>query len=199
MGDWKANPYPRRMTADLDVLVVGRADDRVASTCVVLRDGDRIVVVDPGMVADRRLLLDPLHALGISPADVTDIVISHHHPDHTVNIALFPEIDVHDVATTYVRDLWVDRDEGPFDLTPSIRLLPTPGHTAEDVTTLVETADGLVALTHLWWTADGPADDPFAPDRDQLRRSRQQVLSLNPVLVVPGHGAPFAPSPGTPL
>lgn len=40
--------WARHMTAGLDVLVVGRADDRVASTCVLSRDGDCIVVVDPG-------------------------------------------------------------------------------------------------------------------------------------------------------
>ncbi|MEH0631010.1 hypothetical protein [Streptomyces stelliscabiei] len=31
-------------------------------------------------------------------------------------------------------------------------------------------AEGLVVLTHLWWTAEGPADDPFAPDRDRSGR-----------------------------
>jgi glyoxylase-like metal-dependent hydrolase (beta-lactamase superfamily II) len=187
------------VSARFDILVTGRADDRVVSTCVLLRDGDRVVVVDPGMVAERRLLLDPLAALGLSPTDVTDIVISHHHPDHTVNVALFPEVGVHDATTTYLRDQWIDRPEGAYDLSPAIRLLPTPGHTAEDQTTLVETDDGLVALTHLWWSAEGPADDPFAPDRDQLRRTREHVLGLDPVLIVPGHGAPFAPSASTPL
>lgn len=186
------------MTAKLDILVTGRADDRVTGTCSVIRSGDRVVVVDPGMVAERALLLDPLEALGLGAADVTDVVISHHHPDHTVNIALFGEVPVHDHATTYERDLWTDREPGPFDLTPDVRLLPTPGHTPQDLTTLVTTDNGLVALTHLWWTEDGPADDPFAPDRELLRRSREQVLELAPVLVVPGHGAPFRPSSDTP-
>ena len=97
---------------------------------------------------------------------------------------------------TYVADEWIDH-EGEFPLTESIRLLPTPGHTPQDVTTLVTTSSGLVALTHLWWTADGPADDPFADDRDLLRASRETVLDLAPTLVVPGHGAPFAPTAAT--
>lgn len=187
------------MTARLDVLVTGYAAERVAGTVTLLRDGASVVVVDPGMVADRAHILDPLRALGVEPGAVTDAVLSHHHPDHTVNIALFPAARVHDSIATYEGDLWTDHEPGPFVLTESIQLLPTPGHTEVDLSTLVATADGLVVLTHLWWSAEGPADDPFAPDRDQLRSSRRAVLDRHPVLVVPGHGAPFVPTADTPL
>jgi glyoxylase-like metal-dependent hydrolase (beta-lactamase superfamily II) len=78
-------------------------------------------------------------------------------------------------------------------------MLLTPGHTPQDVSTLVETDDGLIVCTHLWWFQQGPADDPFAPDREVLRASREKVLSLRPALIVPGHGAPFAPTDDTPL
>lgn len=186
------------MTARLEVITVGYAEERVASSCTLLRDGATLALVDPGMVARRSLLTEPLAALGISATDITDVIISHHHPDHTMNIALFPNAKVHDVTTTYVDDLWIDREPGDFALTPTITLTPTPGHTAEDLTTLVTTADGLVALTHLWWTTTGPAEDPFAPDRDQLRASRERILALDPALIIPGHGAPFTPSAATP-
>ena len=186
------------MTAELNILTIGYADDRVASTCTLIRDGSSVIVVDPGMVARRELLLDPLAALGITPTDVTDIVISHHHPDHTMNIALFPEARVHDFMATYQADLWIDREPGPFDLSPAVRLLPTPGHTDQDITTLVRTGSGLIALTHLWWSAQGPADDPFAADASVLAASRRAVLDLEPSLIVPGHGAPFHPTGTTP-
>jgi glyoxylase-like metal-dependent hydrolase (beta-lactamase superfamily II) len=71
--------------------------------------------------------------------------------------------------------------------------MATPGHTAQDVTTLVETAGGLIACTHLWWSALGPAIDPLAEDQAALERSRAVLLELRPVLIVPGHGEPFPP------
>ena len=187
------------MTALVDVLVEGYVGDRVGSSVTLLRDGDTTAIVDPGMVARRGAILDPLAALGVGPEEVTDVLISHHHPDHTVNIALFPRARVHDFASTYVDDLWLDHDDGDFALSPSISLSPTPGHTAEDASTLVATESGLVVLTHLWWKADGPADDPYAPSRDQLRAQRERVLALEPSLIIPGHGAPFVPDAGTPL
>jgi glyoxylase-like metal-dependent hydrolase (beta-lactamase superfamily II) len=187
------------VSATVNVLHTGYADDRVASTVTLVRDGDAVIVVDPGMVADRASILGPLVAAGVEPEDVTDVVISHHHPDHTVNIALFPRARVHDFMATYEGDVWTDHDPGDFRVSPSVRLLPTPGHTDQDLTTVVETAEGRVVLTHLWWTAEGPAEDPFAADRDVLRVSREAVLALEPVTVIPGHGEPFEPSATTPV
>lgn len=187
------------MAAELTILTTGYVGDRVASTVVLIRDGDTVVVVDPGMVADRRRILDPLDAEGLAPEDVTDVVFSHHHPDHTLNAALFPEARFHDVMAIYRGDVWEDAQAEGRALSPSVRLAATPGHTPQDVSTLAETDRGLVVCTHLWWHAEGPADDPYAPDRDLLARSRRRVLDLAPALIVPGHGGPFRPSGSTPV
>ena len=40
-------------------------DDRVASSVTLVRAGDALIVADPGMVASRRRILDPLAALGV--------------------------------------------------------------------------------------------------------------------------------------
>ncbi len=185
-------------TARLDVLVEGYVRlPNVAGTVSLIRDADRVVVVDPGMVADRELILGPLRELGVRPEDVTDVVLSHHHLDHNLNVALFPVVPVHDFQSVIDGDVFTRRDADGTQLTPSIRLLATPGHTPQDITTLVGTADDVVALTHLWWTDEGPAEDPYAPDRDQLREQRERVLELA-TLIVPGHGAPFRPGPSTP-
>jgi glyoxylase-like metal-dependent hydrolase (beta-lactamase superfamily II) len=185
-------------TARLDVLVEGYARlPHVAGTVSLVRDADRVVVVDPGMVADRDLILRPMRELGVRPEDVTDVVLSHHHLDHNVNIALFPVVPVHDFQSVIEGDVFTRRDADGVQLTPSVRLLATPGHTPQDLTTLVGTADDVAALTHLWWTADGPADDPYSPDRELLRRQRERVLELV-TLVVPGHGPAFRPTAATP-
>ena len=57
----------RAMSAQLDVLTEGYVGDRVAGTVVLIRDGDLVAVVDPGMVADRLRILGPLDELGIAP------------------------------------------------------------------------------------------------------------------------------------
>jgi glyoxylase-like metal-dependent hydrolase (beta-lactamase superfamily II) len=182
------------MTARLDVLGAGYAADRVASTVVLIRDGDAVIVVDPGMVASRQRILGPLADLGVAPASVSDVVFSHHHPDHTLNAALFERARFHDFWAIYQNDTWTDRPADGFELSPSVTLMTTPGHTLQDITTLAATDGGLAACTHLWWSSEGPAVDPLAEDQELLERSRARLLTLSPALIVPGHGAPFDPA-----
>jgi glyoxylase-like metal-dependent hydrolase (beta-lactamase superfamily II) len=155
-------------------------------------------VVDPGMVPDvAGAILDPLAGLGESAASITDVILSHHHPDHTVNMGLFPRARIHDHWAWYRGDEWVDRPAEGFALSPSVVLIETPGHTPQDITVLVGAADGLVALTHLWWSSSGPAEDPYATDPDALHLGRARVLEVA-ALVVPGHGPAFPPDQHTP-
>lgn len=189
---------PLARTARYDVLVTGSPGPRCSSTCSLVRDGDARIVIDPGLAPSQAAILDPLRELGISAGDVTDVVLSHHHPDHALNAALFPAARVHDHWAIYdFAGRWDDVEAEGRVLAPSVRLLRTPGHSAEDISTLAGTADGLVVFTHLWWHASGPTEDPYAPDAGVLHRSRARVLELADV-IVPGHGAPFAPSDATP-
>jgi len=191
---------PRKREARLDVLLRGSLTDLdggVASTCSLIREGDRAIVVDPGMATGPEAILGPLRALGLGAGDVTDVVVSHHHPDHTINVGLFPNAAVHDFWATYRGTVWEDADADRRELTPSVRLLRVPGHTTEDVATVVGTPEGIVVLTHLWWTADGPGDDPVAEEPDALHVSRARVLAIA-ARIVPDHGAPFEPGEATP-
>ncbi len=167
-------------------------DERVSGTVTLIIDGDVAIVVDPGMVADRGALLAALAARGPRPEDVTDVVFSHHHPDHTVNAALFPSAKIHDHRAVYEGDRWLDRDAHGAVLAPSVRLLRTPGHTSEDISTVASTADDVYACTHAWWSAGGPESDPLASDPPALRASRDRLRAVAAV-IIPGHGAPFRP------
>jgi glyoxylase-like metal-dependent hydrolase (beta-lactamase superfamily II) len=177
---------------------LGRPDHRVASTVGLIRDSDTIVIVDPGLVPGSRSILGPLADRGLGPDDVTDVVFSHHHPDHTINAALFPGARFHDHWAIYQGDLWTDREADGFHLSPDVFLLHVRGHTDEDIATLARTDDGLVVFTHAWWTSDTPIEDPYAPDAVRLHASRARLLDLSPTLIVPGHGAPFHPAATTP-
>lgn len=165
--------------------------DRVGSSVVLVRDGDARIVVDPGMVARRSLILDPLAALDVSPEFVTHVFLSHHHPDHTINVALFPNAEVVDFWARYIADEWLDHDGDGYRLSPRAQLWLTPGHTAEDASLIVEADDGVYAMTHLWWREDRtPEIDPLAHDQAVLNASRARVLAAADI-VIPGHGGPF--------
>ena len=197
-----SDDFPRTGSATVHVLQPGYAreeadGEHVGSTVTLIRDGDVTIIVDPGMVASRDDLLAALAAHGVRPEAVTDVVFSHHHPDHTVNAALFPAARIHDHWAIYDGDRWISREADGAQLSPSVRLIATPGHTPEDITTLAATADGVQACTHAWWAAAGPAQDPFAPDPGVLAASRARVLGVAAV-IIPGHGPAFVPDDTTP-
>ena len=178
--------------ADVQVLVRGYADlPRVASTIGLIRDGSSVIVVDPGMVAERRLILDPLREFGIAPEAVTHVWVSHHHLDHTVNIALFPNAEIVDSRSARRGDEVRSHQGEGFHLSPNVEVWLTPGHTPEDATLVADTARGLVGFTHLWWREDRSPDvDPYLTDPAGLLAGRERVLAAVD-LVIPGHGSPF--------
>ena len=188
---------PAASSAEVHILFQGYVGERVASTISFVRDGEALVIIDPGMAPSPAAMLEPLAALGVAPEAITDVIFSHHHPDHTLNAALFPNARFHDFQAIYQGDVWTRRRAEGFQLSPSIRLIETPGHTPQDITTLVGTGSGVIAFTHLWWHAGGPAKDPYSHDLEVLRVNRERVLGLASQ-IVPGHGAPFTPGPETP-
>jgi glyoxylase-like metal-dependent hydrolase (beta-lactamase superfamily II) len=192
---------PQTGSAAVHVLQAGyvredSAGEHVGSTVTLIRDGAATIIVDPGMVASREDLLAALAGHGVTPESVTDVVFSHHHPDHTVNAALFGSARIHDHWAIYDGDLWISRSADGAELSPSVRLIATPGHSAEDITTLAATPEGVHACTHAWWGADGPAQDPFAPDPAVLAASRARILAVATV-IIPGHGPAFVPDDST--
>ena len=178
--------------AALHVIHEGSIDgDHVSSTVSLILDGDARLVVDPGMVADRRQIIDGLARHGVDAGQVTHVLLTHHHPDHTLNAALFPDADVVDAWATYRGDLWLDHQGDGYQPTPHVRLMATPGHSAQDVTWLVETDAEVMACTHAWGlAASQPEDDDYATDQRALAASREQILRVADV-VIPGHDAPF--------
>jgi glyoxylase-like metal-dependent hydrolase (beta-lactamase superfamily II) len=81
---------------DVDILIQGFPGKTLKhgglgwSTVLLLRGQGRIAVLDTGSFNMRQLLVDALEAHGVSPQDVTDLILSHLHYDHVVNWPMFP-------------------------------------------------------------------------------------------------------------
>ena len=173
------------------LLHAGYNNDRVASSITLVRDGDALIIADPGLVATRSMILDPLRALGVAPEDVTHVFLSHHHPDHMINIALFPEAWVIDADSRYKDDQWLEHPGDGYELGPNSRLWVTPGHTDSGTSLVVTADDATYAMTHLWWHQDRtPLIDPYSSDQAVLEANRERVLAAVDI-VIPGHGGPF--------
>ena len=76
------------------------------------------------------------------------MILSHHHPDHTMNVALFGHARVHDTWAIYQRDTWFERDADGAQLSAHVRLMTTPGIQRRDKHLLSEMKQWGWSLEH---------------------------------------------------
>ena len=80
---------------DVDIIVSGYPGKSVChgglgwSTVALVRTGTRIAIVDTGAFGFRKPLMKALAERGLAPKDVTDVLLTHSHYDHSVNWTLF--------------------------------------------------------------------------------------------------------------
>jgi len=188
-------PLPSSRNARVDIVVQGSlpATGGVVSSCTLVRDGAHVMVVDPGMAPGVAAILQPLAALGVQPEDVTEVILTHHHPDHAMHAGHFPNAAVHDHWAIYRGTDWEHSEGDGREVSPSVRLARTPGHTAEDLAVLIGTPEGIVACTHAWYEDGSPIEDEEPEDAEQLRASRAAIREVAD-RIIPGHGPAFRPS-----
>ena len=124
-----------------------------------------------GRLPEGQAISEQLAALGLAPADLACVVLSHLHSDHASGLELVedaprilvsePEWDARD-GFVYIPSMWQGIDVEPFALEDiphgpfgrgldlfgdgSVYLVYTPGHTEGHVSVLAKTASGWVLL-----------------------------------------------------
>jgi glyoxylase-like metal-dependent hydrolase (beta-lactamase superfamily II) len=216
----------------IDVVVQGYPGKSVChgglgwSTIALLRGHDRVALVDVGSFSQRSLILNQLGARGLTPAQVTDVLLTHSHWDHAINWVMFPKarvsIGTKELAwsvkepwgTTPVPELYVrelDRSKQTSLVTAGSEVLPgiiahdAPGHTPGHLLFLLDGRDRDVIFTGdaaknraelLSLTADMSYDQ--AVSRSSMERAWELWRKKPGSIVVPGHDVPMVLEGGVP-
>jgi len=131
---------------------------------VFLLVGDTLTIVDTGFKGRSVHILREVARLGYSPADITNIIITHHHADHTGSLAALKEVTQAKVIAHPADALYIDGS------------LPQPGPAKPEWL-----SDKLTPLYGLWATIP-VAVDVLVNDGDEL-----PILGGIKVLHTPGH------------
>ena len=188
------------MAAEVKILVEGFTNaDSIAEigsehtqpTVTLIRDGDLVMVVDPGIMKDYQVLFDALEEENLTAQDVIIVCVTHSHIDHYRNIGMFPNAKVLEYF-----GLW---DSGSVEnwsenFTENIQVMHTPGHDYTGITIFATTEDGVVAVCgDVFWKENYPRDardDAFASNPNRLEESREMILKMAD-WIIPGHGKIF--------
>lgn len=216
----------------IDIVVQGYPGKSVChgalgwSTIALLRGHGNVVLIDVGSFAQRQLLLDRLAAHGLTPGDVTHVLLTHSHWDHSVNWVMFPAAQVlidsgelewalqepwgiTPVPELYVRELsttpQICRIGPGARILPGISAYSAPGHTPGHLVYLLEGENHDVLFTGdaaknraeiLSRTAD------MTYDQELSGRSIESIWALwkrKPgTILVPGHDVPMVLEDGEP-
>ncbi len=204
---------------EIDVLLQGsplRTDAGIVGFCsVVLLTGEKRILVDVGHVGRRTALENALHSRGLTPEDIDLTVMTHAHWDHSQNYDLFQHAPmlVHPLERKYAhkphRNDWAtpawsgamiefqprvtEVEEGHI-IEPGITLTHTPGHSPGSLSVMVETPQGLCAITgdvlH-YSTVALTRKNPlvFWNEADATRSINRIVEQAE--IIYPGHDRPF--------
>lgn len=192
------------------------ADQGVIGFCsVILIEGENRILVDVGHVGRRMGLEAALQEHGLAPDDIDIAIMSHAHWDHNQNFDLFHQAPLllHEWERKYAyrphRNDWatpawtgamiethpslIEVDEG-YEVEPGIRIMHTPGHSPGSITVMVETDDGLSAVTGDVLHSSNVALTRRNPrvfwNEKEATRSIDRILAQADI-IYPGHDRPF--------
>lgn len=161
---------------------------KTCPTVSLVKDGDIVMVVDPGTIKNREILIEKLKEEKLSLEDINYVCITHSHLDHYKNVGMFPNAKVLEYFGVWSGDSVEDWRE---KFTENIQVFKTPGHDRTSITLFIKTDDGVVAICgDVFWKKDYPEFDLYAEDQRALEKSRELVASMSH-WIIPGHGAMF--------
>ena len=177
--------------AEVKVLIEGytsETEGRACSTITLVKDGGITMIVDPGSIKSRELIIKKLKDEDLTINDVNLVCITHSHLDHYKNIGMFPKANALDYWGLWYEDRFKDWNN---QFTKDIKIIKTPGHSFDCITLLIKTSKGIVAICgDVFWEENLPKEDPYATDKEKLKESRKKVLEIADY-IIPGHGKMF--------
>jgi N-acyl homoserine lactone hydrolase len=210
---------------EIDILVQGFPGKTVChgglgwSTIALLRGNGRVALVDVGSFSQRQLITKGLEERGLTPSDVTDVILTHAHWDHTINWVLFPKARVRigaeelrwaveqpwghpTLPELYIRELdgskQLHKVRAGDEVLPGLKAYHAPGHTPGHLIFVLTGPDRDVIFT-----GDSAKNRPElitrVPDMSMNRDQHQATFALiwelwrkRPhTVVIPGHDVPM--------
>ncbi|CAH1406233.1 unnamed protein product [Nezara viridula] len=168
-------------------------------TCTLIK-GKYNVIVDTMTPWDSELILKGLEKYGVQPNDIHFIVSTHGHSDHIGNNNLFlnsTHIVGHSISK---KNLYFDdpfSEGNPYYIDgDDLKIIATPGHTQTDVTVMVKTADGIVAVAGDLFEKKEDLENEFiwlsaGSECPVLQKYNRRMILQLADYIVPGHGEMF--------
>ena len=170
-------------------------------TSTLVTGSEVCLIVDTLSPWDRDLLIERLSDFGLKPNDITHVVCTHGHPDHIGNNNLFTSAVLHIVGhSIYNQDRYFDHpfaDGKEFGIDKhDLYVMPTPGHTLDSVSVLVNTNKGYVCIAGDLFENEQDVSNSriwkeAGTENECLQIKHRHKVALISEFIIPGHGPMF--------
>lgn len=165
---------------------------------ITLVKGPKNIIVDTGGPWDREMILGALAAEGLDVKDIQYVICTHGHSDHTGNNNLFTDATFVVSFDISKGDLYTFHDfksGEPYRIDEDVEVMPTPGHTGQDVSVIVRTKEGVVAIAGDLFECEEDLEDESlwrvnSSNETEQEQNRKRLLTLAD-FIIPGHGGMF--------
>ena len=169
-----------------------------ANGTITLINGPKNIIVDTGLPKDRHAILATLETDNLSPSDIDFVVCTHGHSDHISNNNLFPDatfIVSYDVSHGDIYTLHDFGSGAPYRIDDDVEVVATPGHTGQDMSVLVTTEAGVIAIVgDLFECKDDIKNEILWRSMShfpELQEASRRRIMAAADFIVPGHGEMF--------
>lgn len=150
------------------------------SSVSLIAGGGHKIIVDSGLAGEEEKIIGALAGLNVLPEEIDLLINTHSHPDHCGNNHLF-----------FKARILAPKDGDA--ISPGIRIIATPGHSADSISVVVE-ADMTIVVAGDALPTFGNFQKMVPPalhtDRSLAEASMKKILMLADI-VIPGHDFPF--------
>jgi len=169
--------------------------------CFLVPHAEGLLLIDTGLNGKADAIGAALDRVGAAWSDITDVVLTHWHPDHVGGLG--EVVERSPSAAVWAGEADVSQIPSAVPLRPlvegdrvrDIQIVPTPGHTAGHIGLLHD--DGMLFVGDAVGTAGGVMSRPpeqFTADAARAEESLLRLSLLEPDRMLFSHG-PEIPDP----
>jgi|tagenome__1003787_1003787.scaffolds.fasta_scaffold20960206_4 glyoxylase-like metal-dependent hydrolase (beta-lactamase superfamily II) len=155
--------------------------------CFLVPHASGLVLVDTGVPGSAQAIGTALTDIDAAWTDVTDVLLSHDHPDH---VGALPEVlTLAPAATVWGNAPLSARALEDGARVQGLQVIATPGHTAGHVSLLHESGTLLIGdLVGSVGDRLVRAPAPFTADPQEAERSLRRIAGVRAERLLPAHG-----------